>query len=178
MTHITQSDTTKSRIQYSSCRGVFAKAKYGLGWVRTALIWHYIHSFHNQSHQCKDNWVKRLGKNIYILKFIYFFIIQPCVLFPSYKMWLKNGALLTCTRLCPAVKQVWWPQPGTDSSSSPRGGTWCVSHEEQWQEGWSSTWTTAPSWPWSVRTDATAFRSHALQAKRMCECHRLIFMFP
>lgn len=77
----------------------------------------------------------------------------------------QSSAFLIISCFSPPVKQVWCRLLGSVSISSRREETSWANRVEPWPEVSLWTSTTAPSWRWTVRTDASAFRSQRLMAR-------------
>ncbi len=77
----------------------------------------------------------------------------------------QSSACLIISCFCPPVKQVWCRLLGSVSISSRREETSWANRVEMWPEVSLWTSTTALSWRWTVRTDASAFRSQRLMAR-------------
>ena len=73
--------------------------------------------------------------------------------------------IVLCSDVYVSVKQALCPQPGIDSTFSPREGTWWASLVVRSLGVWSWTWITAQWWLWTVRTDVSASRSPLLMAR-------------
>lgn len=87
-------------------------------------------------------------------------------LLPELQLRVSAGILVSeRTLVLSSVKRAWCRRPGSVSTSSRRAVTSCSRAGLRWRAGWSPIWTTAPSWPSTATTAASASKSRRLMAK-------------